>query len=156
MDNRVGMATYLYLKGVSGKMLLSGGAKVKGSLEAILMKKTAFEFKVKEEDLILEEESTTSRSNARYSMKIAKEKGFKSVLVVSDWVQLRYAVPPFQNLGIEYGIKVYWASVDYKIIQKENLITYPTLEEFKRVEALSSEDVIGPRIFRPSKKVRRP
>jgi uncharacterized SAM-binding protein YcdF (DUF218 family) len=155
MDNRVAMAVYLFKKELATKMILSGGAKVKRKSEAELMKTTAVELGISPDKIILEEESATTYSNAKYVIKIAAEMNMKKLLVVSDWLQLKYAVPLFRRLGKSKGIEIFWCSVNYDTLVAENLITYPTRSEFERIKDYVNREDIGPFKFRPSKNVRR-
>ncbi len=164
-DNRVAAGVYLYKKGYADKIILTGGNPVKGKSEAELMKKYAVELGVKKRDIILEIKADSTWENAEHSIDICKKHGFKSFILVSDFLHLIIAVMKFQIFTIEQNYKIYWYSVDYKLLEKNKTITYPTKKEASKFEKMISKELREQiakkhgfyflKKYRPNKKVRR-
>ncbi len=84
-EERIKHSIELYKKGFVRKIIFTGG-KSEGARfsEAYVGRRYAVKHDVKEEDIFIEEHSRNTVENFKYADIILKEKGFKSVLIVSD------------------------------------------------------------------------
>ena len=100
---RVAYGAKLYLAGYANKLLLSGHQSG--------LKEQALAAGVPENDIIVEYRSLTTFQNGKYSLKIVKEQGFKSVIVVTSPYHTRRSGIIFRQLF--KGIDVTICSVPY-------------------------------------------
>jgi len=84
---RVKKTVELFGQGRSGKIVFSGGVNNGRSLsEAGFMKKIGVDLGLEEENIILEEKSDSTITNAKYCQLIMDENNYKSAIVVtSPW-----------------------------------------------------------------------
>ena len=85
LEKRLLMAKELYFNKEVDKLIVSGGIanKIPGISEAEVMAKHLIADGVKEEDIIIENNSKTTTENAMFSVPIAKKRGAKRIIVVS-------------------------------------------------------------------------
>ena len=85
LKKRLEMAKELYFNKEVDKLIVSGGLanKKAGISEAEAMKRFLLLNNVKEEDIILENKSTTTTENAMFSVPIAKDLGANRIIIVS-------------------------------------------------------------------------
>jgi len=87
-NQRLERAYKLY-SGKKVPIILSGGYSLKskkgvGSSEAKIMKKTAINLGVNKKDILLEEESRDTQSNAYFTKQIVKQNNWSNILVVTS------------------------------------------------------------------------
>ena len=82
-DDRVPYAAELYQLGYAGKVLLSG--------DDSYMTQQALASGIPQSALLLENQSKTTFENARYSLKIVQDQGYKSAIVVTSAYHTRRA-----------------------------------------------------------------
>ena len=85
LTKRLEMAKELYFNKEVDKIIVSGGLanKKAGISEAFAMQQYLLQSDVKEEDIILEDNSKTTTENAMFSIPIAKGLGAKRIIIVS-------------------------------------------------------------------------
>ncbi|RKG99538.1 YdcF family protein [Corallococcus sp. CA053C] len=98
---RVEQAAALYHRGVAPWLLLSGGVGAQAPSEARVMLGLAVEAGVPASACVLEEESRTTEGNARFSVRLLRERGARRVVVVSDPYHLLRARQCFRREGLE-------------------------------------------------------
>ncbi|MHC4958812.1 MAG: YdcF family protein [Planctomycetota bacterium] len=85
--------------------------------EARKMKAMAVELGVPADSVAVEPRATSTRQNGLYAAQITAFRGWKSGLLVSDHAHLMYAVPEFRDAFKERGLTLYWAPVNYGLVQ---------------------------------------
>ena len=75
--------------------------------------------------VILERRARSSVENGRFSARLARKRGLRSALLVSDERHLAYAVPVFRDAYEEEGVKLYWTPVDYARVRSSGLGLHP-------------------------------
>ena len=98
---RVEHAAALYHRGVAPWLLLSGGVGVQPPSEARVMLALAVEAGVPASACVLEEESHSTQGNARFSVRVLRERGARRVVVVSDPFHVMRARQCFRREGLE-------------------------------------------------------
>ncbi|RKH24280.1 YdcF family protein [Corallococcus praedator] len=98
---RVEQAAALYHRGVAPWLLLSGGVGVHPPSEARVMLELAVAAGVPASACVLEEQSHSTDDNARFSVRVLRERGARRVVVVSDPYHLLRARQCFRREGWE-------------------------------------------------------
>ncbi len=100
---RVVQGVILYKNGFASKIIFSGGLSLgnKNESDSDAMKKVAVGLGVKEEDIILENQSKNTIENLKNSQKIFTEKGFKKVLLVTSAIHTYRSILIAKKLGLE-------------------------------------------------------
>ncbi|MEM1502847.1 YdcF family protein [Domibacillus sp. 8LH] len=101
---RLKKAAALYDKDYADKILLSNAKEAGTTAEE------AVAFGVAEQDLVLEEEATSTYTNALYTKEIMIEKGLDSAIVVSSDYHMRRVKLVFDQVYKESGIKLTYVS----------------------------------------------
>lgn len=83
LRERLEMALQLYEKGQVQWIICSGGTGDDGISEAEGMKRYLLEQGVRQEDLLLEEHSTNTKQNLRYSKSLFKQKNIQEIYLVT-------------------------------------------------------------------------
>jgi len=100
-ERRTQRAAEAYHAGLGRLLLVSGGRRWGGEVEADVLAAALRERGVPDHVLHLERASLTTRENARYSARLLAELGAKTVgLVSSDW-HLPRALACFRTMGVE-------------------------------------------------------
>ncbi len=98
---RIDHGIWLYENGYAGYLLFSGGKGSADQLsEAMIAKNYAVAKGIPEKAIILEEQSTSTEENMRYSKEIMNARGFHTAIVVSDPLHLRRAKLMAEDNGI--------------------------------------------------------
>jgi len=98
---RVERAARAYREGVSSRIVVSGGGRWDGFVEADVLAGELVRQGVPEAALLLERQSRTTRQNARYTARLLGPLGTRKVFVVScDW-HLPRALFCFERFGLE-------------------------------------------------------
>lgn len=92
-------AVGLYKRGVARKLLFTGGLGDYAPEEARVAAKLARRLGVPQSDIALELESHSTWENARNAVQIARSRGWRSGVVVSDAFHLWRATRDFSRLG---------------------------------------------------------
>lgn len=92
MKGRVLWAVQLYKQGVIRNIIFSGGAVYSPYYESVIMGLYAKQLGVPESKMFFDKKAEHSTENVFYSYQIAREKGFKSIALVTD---------PFQSSMIK-------------------------------------------------------
>ncbi|MFD0915304.1 YdcF family protein [Pseudahrensia aquimaris] len=92
-------AIHLYQEGTANLMVLCGGLGKNPPSEAEVMAQLCREANVPENALILEDRSTTTLENAKFSAILLAPHKAKRLMIVSDKYHLRRARMVFQSLG---------------------------------------------------------
>lgn len=100
LQRRIMHATGLIKSGRVRWLILTGGIGRYPPSEARVMRQIAIEQGVSEEQIILEEEATSTFENARACARIIKTRGLSSAWIVSDRYHLLRSVFLFRQLGI--------------------------------------------------------
>lgn len=88
-------------KKLDSYIILSGGQIYDDSgKEADIAKRILMDLGVKEDKIILENNSLTTTENAKYTAKIIKDKGFKDVILVTSAFHMNRAMENFHQEGI--------------------------------------------------------
>lgn len=89
MQMRVLWATYLYKKGSTRKIIMSGGSVYSPYIEAEIMKLYASALGVPGNDIIVENKAEHSTENIWYGYKLAKSLGLHKIALATDPFQTR-------------------------------------------------------------------
>lgn len=100
-EERINHGIWLYEHGYVDKLILTGG---KGSgeefSESSIAKNYAIDHAVPEEDIFIEEESTITQDNIFHAAEIVKERGFSTVILVSDPLHMKRAMLMARDAGL--------------------------------------------------------
>ena len=88
-------------EGMVRKLVLSGRGGVNHPSEAIVMKKIALDEGIREDDILVDQESRTTIETVIYSSRIARAHGITKVLVVTDRYHMCRCRLAFKAIGIE-------------------------------------------------------
>ncbi len=100
---RLAQAVILYKKGLSPKIIFSGGVSL-GNLklsDGLAMEKVAIDLGVNKDDIIIENQSRNTYENLAYSKKIIEEKGYQRVLLVSSAIHMYRSMRIAEGLGLK-------------------------------------------------------
>jgi len=100
LRTRTLQAVKLYRDGIAPAIICTGGVGDNPPAEAKVSAALAARNGVPQEDLVLEEHSTSTRENAEYAARICRERGWKRVVVVSDPYHLLRAGREFERAGL--------------------------------------------------------
>jgi uncharacterized SAM-binding protein YcdF (DUF218 family) len=103
---RVAQGVELYKQGYAKHLLMSGGSLTWNLTYAGWMKKQAVELGVPGPAVLLQDRSTSTIDDAKFSLPIVKEHGFRSVIVVTSPYHTRRAAAVFKKIFGRQGIKV--------------------------------------------------
>ncbi|MBX7457665.1 YdcF family protein [Qipengyuania sp. 1NDH17] len=99
---RLDHAIALYKEGRVAKLMLTGGRSDEYSLsEAAAGREYAIARGVAADDILIDENSRTTRQNLLEAQRVMKGEGVETALVVSDPLHLRRAMQMAQSLGLE-------------------------------------------------------
>jgi uncharacterized SAM-binding protein YcdF (DUF218 family) len=102
---RVKHGAELYKKGLAPKVIVSGGVdRGEQRSEAEVMAELATHFGVPDENIILEDQSTSTFENILFSKKIIEEKGIHTLTIVTDPYHLRRAALVAKKMHLQYGL----------------------------------------------------
>lgn len=102
---RVEHAMLLYKEKYAGKLLMSGGNDKEDNVnEAETMKKMAIEMGVKDSDILLEKNATSTYENFTYSQKLFEKHGISSVIVVSEPFHMARASLIGKKIGMSFSV----------------------------------------------------
>lgn len=104
-DDRVMHGVKLFKQGYGNELLMTGGPG--GLLQkscAEMMRDQAVFLDVSKELILLEEESTTTFGNAKYSLEIIRKKGYRSVIIVTSASHTRRSKIVFERFFSNEGI----------------------------------------------------
>lgn len=99
LKERVDRGYDLYREGLSRKIIVSGGVLWNGHSEADAMASYLIGRGVPEGNIILDNQAKTTWENAMHVKQIANEKGFRSVIVVSQYFHLLRSALAFWKMG---------------------------------------------------------
>lgn len=91
----------LYKQGLSRKIVVSGGIGKEGYSEARVMADYLIGLGVPASDIFLDENAKNTRQTAIFAKRLAKDHGFQSVLVVSQYFHITRTKLAFRKQGFE-------------------------------------------------------
>jgi len=97
--HRVRHAAQLYAKGKVGRLILTDGGKHPAS-ETEVVARTLRKMEVPEESILIERKARSTRESARLVASMAREKGIRSVIVVTDPLHCLRAAEAFRAEGL--------------------------------------------------------
>ncbi len=97
---RVERGVALYREGLAPLLLFSGGVGTHPPSEAAVSRKLALAAGVPEAACVLEEESHSTEQNAQFTARLLRERGIRSVVLVSDPYHLLRASRYFRREGV--------------------------------------------------------
>jgi len=97
--SRLAAGVRLYRAGLAPTVILSGGGEG-GRTEARNMARGMRKFGVPDTALLLEERSTDTNTNARYTAQIAQDHGVRSILLVTSAIHMPRASVLFRSAGL--------------------------------------------------------
>lgn len=103
---RVSQGVELYRKKYSNRLLMSGGPLAWKLKHAQWMKKQAMEEGVPSQAILMQGRSRSTIEDARFSLPIVKQHGFKSLILVTSPTHTRRAAKVFHKFFDKEGIKV--------------------------------------------------
>ena len=98
--SRLAQGARLYIAGRAPRVILSGGGEGDRT-EARNMARGMRKFGVPQTALLLEERSTDTTTNARYSAQVARANGVRSVLLVTSAIHMPRASVLFRGAGLQ-------------------------------------------------------
>ncbi|ALN85911.1 hypothetical protein LC55x_2646 [Lysobacter capsici] len=101
--NRVALAARVWREQCATSILLSGGAaaRTRGVAEARIMAAALRKLGVPERAMVLEDRSTSTRDNARDSAAIARQRGWRRVVLITSSLHLPRAARRFEREGLQ-------------------------------------------------------
>ncbi len=100
-------------KGQAKEALLSGGGDGVFVLEARVLKAQLVDWGIAPERLIVDDQSRNTRDNAVASARVAKERGWKSVLIITSAFHMDRALGCYRAVGLEVdALPVDWRAYD--------------------------------------------
>lgn len=123
LQSRVDKGFELYTQKYASKIVVSGGLGKEGYYEAREMKKYLIEKGANPADIIADEDAKTTHETMINFIPIAKENGFNSVIVVSQFFHLSRSKAMLKGEGMK---TIYTAHSDYFELRD----FYATLREF--------------------------
>lgn len=101
-SDRIWQAARLYRNNRAPLLLLSGGSDPLVALEseAESMRTLLTELGVPSDRLLLETRSRTTQENARYSAALLKERGIRTIILVTSALHMKRAVMEFEAVGL--------------------------------------------------------
>lgn len=128
-------AAELYLQGYAPKVLFTGalGRNTQGLLpepEAVRFAQVAMECGVPEEDILLEDGSTNTAENIRFSRRLLEEKGLPHGKILG-------VHQPFMERRICAAMGVYWPETDFSVTSPQ--VTIPQYLQRAREQGISEE-----------------
>lgn len=101
--NRVALAARVWREQRAASILLSGGpaARTRGVAEARIMAAVLRKLGVPEQAMVLEDRSTSTRDNARNSAAIARQRGWRRVVLITSPLHLPRAARLFEREGLQ-------------------------------------------------------
>lgn len=103
---RIRQATELYRKGYGKYFLISGGLLYWNTTYADIMRRHAISLGIPGKAILVEDKSESTYENAKFSLPILKEKGIKSIILVSSPTHTRRARRLFKKMYKKEGIDV--------------------------------------------------
>jgi len=110
-SDRLVFTTALYRAGKAPKVLISGGGERDRPTEAELTRDILLVMGIPEHAIILEQDSRTTFDNARYTIPMLKQRGWREVLLVTS----AFHMPRANQLFSNQGLNVYPAATDHQV-----------------------------------------
>ena len=131
------------------KVIFTGGYSIKipkgiGPTEAFCMKEYAVKKGVKEEDVILEEDSRDTHANAYFTKKIVEKLGWKKILIVTTDINI-YKNKFFFEFIYGPNYQFYFVGVERKVSNKER----EYLLEYDKKSAYIMREMYGEKNIKP-------
>lgn len=128
-------AAELYLQGYAPKVLFTGGLgrNTQGLLpepEAVRFARVAVECGVPEKDILLEDRSTNTAENIRFSRRLLEEKGLPHGKILG-------VHQPFMERRICAAMGVYWPELNFSVTSPQ--VTIPQYLQRAREQGISEE-----------------
>jgi uncharacterized SAM-binding protein YcdF (DUF218 family) len=126
-------AAQLYRQGLAPKVLFTGGLgrNTQGLLpepEAVRFARVAMEQGVPAEDILLEDQSTNTAENIRFTRRLLEEKGFPHGRILG-------VHQPFMERRIQAAMGVYWPELDFSVTSPQ--VTIPEYLQRARQQGIS-------------------
>ena len=126
-------AAELYLQGYAPKVLFTGGLgrNTEGLLpepEAVRFAKVAMACGVPEEDILLEDKSTNTKENIKFTRKLLEEKGIRHTHILG-------VHQPFMERRITAAMGVYWPDLNFSVTSPQ--VTIPEYLRRAREQGIS-------------------
>ncbi len=100
-EERINHGIWLYRNGYVKKLILTGGKSRKAPFsEAFVARRYALKNRVPEEDILIEEESMTTRQNLLNARALMEENHLSTAIIVSDPIHMRRAMQIARDLDI--------------------------------------------------------
>jgi uncharacterized SAM-binding protein YcdF (DUF218 family) len=141
--DRLSVALEIYLKGRARHILISGGSGLllQGGLrEGDVLKDYLVSLGFPEEKILAERNSRNTRENAVQSLKIIREKKFKSVILVTSAFHMPRSVRCFQKVGLDViPFPVDFKGADYSTFPESFFPSAQGIGDF----ATAAREVVG-------------
>jgi uncharacterized SAM-binding protein YcdF (DUF218 family) len=126
-------AAQLYRQGLAPKVLFTGGLgrNTQGLLpepEAVRFARVAMEQGVPAEDILLEDQSTNTAENIRFTRRLLEEKGLPHGRILG-------VHQPFMERRIQAAMGVYWPELDFSVTSPQ--VTIPEYLQRARQQGIS-------------------
>lgn len=101
-EERIRHGIWLYKNGYVKKLILTGGKSPKAPFsEAFVARRYALKNQVPIDDILIEEESLTTRENLQNAKKLMEENHLTDAIIVSDPIHMKRAMQIAGDLGIK-------------------------------------------------------
>lgn len=101
-EERINHGIWLYKNAYVKKLILTGGKSKNAPFsEAFVARRYAMKNQVPAEDILIEEESLTTRENLQNAKKLMEENHLSTAIIVSDPIHMRRAMQIAGDLGIK-------------------------------------------------------
>lgn len=101
LRRRIALANQAYSGEVASRIIVSGGRRHGGYLEADVMRDRLLQEGVPETAILVESRSLTTLENAYYSAQLLRKHGLQRVMVATQHWHMRRAIRAFQYFGVD-------------------------------------------------------
>jgi uncharacterized SAM-binding protein YcdF (DUF218 family) len=136
-DARINEGVKMYFQKWAPKIIFSGAAATGDVSNALAMKRIAVSEGVPEKDILIEEDSKTTRENAEFSAEIIREIGAKKIILITSPYHQRRAYQEFKTV-LDDEVKIINHSAVDENWRKKNWWEDPTARFLTFVEILKS------------------
>ncbi len=147
-------AKYLFERGITKNIIFSGSAVYTPYTEGKVMKIYADSLGIPFENTFAEEEAEHSTENIFYSVKMARELGFKRIALATDYYQavllrgyIKKKFPDVEIIPISYkkiNMKADWPEIDAESAYADLFVSIIDRENrFKRFKGTMGKNIVG-------------
>ncbi len=101
LRRRIALANQAYSGGLASRIVVSGGRRHGGHLEADVMRSRLLQEGIPETAILVESRSMTTLENAYYSAQLLRRHGLQRVIIATQHWHMRRAIRAFRYFGVD-------------------------------------------------------